>query len=109
MCACILSLVFPINIGRLTDYILLLLFYVPFFRGCGGLELSVGLNTAANTDDLRMAVELVAKRYPLSSIFVVGYSLGANILVNYLGEVRSLKKIDLLLLLLLSFPSLPVH
>ncbi len=82
---------------------------MSFFRGCGGLELSVGLHSAANTDDLRMAVELVTKRYPLSPLFVVGYSLGANILVNYLGEVRSLKKIDLLLLLLLPFPSLPVH
>ncbi len=62
------------------------------FRGCGGLELSVGLHSAAITDDLRMAVELVTRRYPLSPLFVVGYSLGANTLVKYLGEVRRSSK-----------------
>ncbi len=58
------------------------------FRGCGGVKLSVGLHSAAVTHDIRMAVKLVSKRYPLSPLFVVGYSLGANTVVKYLGEVR---------------------
>ncbi len=60
-----------------------------FFRGCGGLKISVGLASAACTDDIRMAVELVVKRYPESPLFTVGFSLGANILVKYLAEVRN--------------------
>lgn len=42
----------------------------------------------AYTDDLRQVVEAIHRRYPSSPLFAAGYSLGSNILVKYLGEVR---------------------
>lgn len=42
--------------------------------------------SASYTGDLRTVVQEVAKWYPNSKIMAVGFSLGANLLVNYLGE-----------------------
>jgi len=39
-----------------------------------------------HTLDLRYIVELIAKRYPGKPLFLVGYSLGGNIVLNYLAE-----------------------
>jgi len=58
------------------------------FRGCGGLELftSRGYN-AAYTGDLRSLVHQLSVRLADSvSMFLVGNSLGANIMTKYLGE-----------------------
>jgi predicted alpha/beta-fold hydrolase len=36
--------------------------------------------------DIREVVPIVRARYPAAPLFAIGWSLGANILVNYLGE-----------------------
>ncbi|WIA39316.1 hypothetical protein OEZ86_005431 [Tetradesmus obliquus] len=42
--------------------------------------------SASFTGDTREVVDHVHKRFPNSTLFAAGWSLGANILVNYLGE-----------------------
>jgi predicted alpha/beta-fold hydrolase len=55
-------------------------------RGCGGLGLTTMQGfTAARYQDLQEALEYLQKQEPKRSIFCVGYSLGAGILLNYLG------------------------
>uniref|UniRef100_A0A0G4I441 AB hydrolase-1 domain-containing protein n=1 Tax=Chromera velia CCMP2878 TaxID=1169474 RepID=A0A0G4I441_9ALVE len=59
-------------------------------RGCGGVHKlpSPGspFYSGAFTEDIRRAVEVVRSRFPDSPLFMVGFSLGANLLVKYLGE-----------------------
>jgi predicted alpha/beta-fold hydrolase len=60
------------------------------FRGCGGVRMTTprGYN-AAYTGDLRSLVQQVASRMSQndrSRIFLVGNSLGANVVTKYLGE-----------------------
>ena len=56
-------------------------------RGCGGVELRTPSGfTAHRTDDHRDAVEHVQRKYPRAPLFGVGYSLGAGLLLKYLGE-----------------------
>ena len=58
------------------------------FRGCGGLKLTTprGYN-AAYTGDLRSLVRQISVRLEKDvPIFLVGSSLGANIMTKYLGE-----------------------
>lgn len=43
--------------------------------------------SASFLGDMREVVAVVTSRYPNAHIYAVGWSLGANILVNYLGEV----------------------
>ena len=43
--------------------------------------------SASFTRDLSEVVDSVSSRYPLSKVYAVGWSLGANILTRYLGEV----------------------
>jgi len=38
---------------------------------------------------LSQVIDHVRRRYPASTMFAAGWSLGANILVNYLGEQGS--------------------
>ncbi|CAM9658270.1 unnamed protein product, partial [Choristocarpus tenellus] len=53
-------------------------------RGCGGTFLSSGWTyNGAFTGDVRLAVSHIRHRYPMSPVFAVGYSLGANLLVKY--------------------------
>lgn len=42
--------------------------------------------SASFTEDTREVIAYVRERYPDSTLFAAGWSLGANILVNYLGE-----------------------
>ena len=58
------------------------------FRGCGGLRMSTPrLYTGAYTGDLRSVVRQISSRLKMNtSLFLVGNSLGANILTKYLGE-----------------------
>ena len=44
------------------------------------------MRTAARCRDIREVVPQVRARYPTAPLFAIGWSLGANILVNYLGE-----------------------
>jgi predicted alpha/beta-fold hydrolase len=58
------------------------------FRGCGGVPLSTprGYN-GAFTGDLRCVVQSIQARLaPNVPIFLVGHSLGANLVAKYLGE-----------------------
>ena len=56
-------------------------------RGCGGLKLSTPEGfTAHRTQDMREAVNVVRKRFPLAPILMVGWSLGGTILIKYLAE-----------------------
>ncbi|KAK6157027.1 hypothetical protein DH2020_011275 [Rehmannia glutinosa] len=42
--------------------------------------------TAERTEDLRLVIDLIHRQYPDAPLFAVGTSVGANILVKYLGE-----------------------
>ncbi|CAN0076202.1 unnamed protein product [Ectocarpus sp. 12 AP-2014] len=56
-------------------------------RGCGGTRLTSGWTyNGAFTGDVRLAVSHVRNRYPEAPLYAIGYSLGANLLVKYLGE-----------------------
>lgn len=57
------------------------------YRGCGTLSLtSPQCYDAANTGDIALAVDTIRARFPAAPLFLVGFSLGANIMVKYLGE-----------------------
>lgn len=56
-------------------------------RGTGGGPVtSPQFYSAGFTDDLRAVVDHVRRRYPDAQLFGVGWSLGANILLNYVAE-----------------------
>ncbi|PIN20993.1 Alpha/beta hydrolase [Handroanthus impetiginosus] len=56
-------------------------------RGLGGVSVtSDRFYTAAWTDDIRSVIEHIHCQYPEAPLFAVGTSVGANILVKYLGE-----------------------
>lgn len=44
--------------------------------------------SASFLGDMREVVAHVTKRYPKANVYAVGWSLGGNILVNYLGQVK---------------------
>ncbi|KAL1311081.1 hypothetical protein AAFC00_001290 [Neodothiora populina] len=56
-------------------------------RGCAMSEITTGiLYNARATWDMRQTVEWCRKKFPNRPLYAIGYSLGANILTNYLGE-----------------------
>ncbi|KAG0219800.1 hypothetical protein BGX33_000642 [Mortierella sp. NVP41] len=56
-------------------------------RACANTELtSAQLYCGSWTDDLRMVVKHIRKTLPEAKLMSVGFSLGANILMNYMGE-----------------------
>lgn len=56
-------------------------------RGCGDSPVTTPqFYSASFTGDLRQVVAHVGDRYPKANLYAVGWSLGANILVRYLGE-----------------------
>ncbi|KAL5719011.1 embryogenesis-associated protein emb8 [Ranunculus cassubicifolius] len=56
-------------------------------RGCGNSPVTTSqFYSASFTEDLREVVNHVKSRYPSSNLYAAGWSLGANILVRYLGE-----------------------
>ena len=44
--------------------------------------------SASFLGDMRDVVAHVTTRYPEANVYAVGWSLGGNILVNYLGQVK---------------------
>ncbi|MCJ1483883.1 hypothetical protein MMC06_004051 [Schaereria dolodes] len=59
-------------------------------RGCAQSKLTSGiLFNARATWDIRQTVKWLKKSFPNRPLFAIGYSLGANILINYLGEEGS--------------------
>jgi predicted alpha/beta-fold hydrolase len=56
-------------------------------RGCGGSELLTSdTMRGARTDDLRAAIKYIKLKSPNSRIFGISISLGAGIMLKYLGE-----------------------
>ncbi|KAJ3706617.1 hypothetical protein LUZ61_010322 [Rhynchospora tenuis] len=56
-------------------------------RGCADSPVTTPkFYSASFTDDLCEVVSHVSARYPKSKLYAVGWSLGANILVRYLGQ-----------------------
>ncbi|KAL2001154.1 hypothetical protein VTN02DRAFT_2178 [Thermoascus thermophilus] len=56
-------------------------------RGCAQTKISTGvLYNARATWDVRQTVKWLRKMFPNRPLFGIGFSLGANILANYLGE-----------------------
>jgi predicted alpha/beta-fold hydrolase len=74
--------------GRLVENGMYVVSFVA--RGCGGVSLTTPETfTAARTADFRAVVQYLQKKYPGRKISAVGYSLGAGILLKYLGEEGS--------------------
>ncbi|KAK7343828.1 hypothetical protein VNO77_12876 [Canavalia gladiata] len=56
-------------------------------RGLGGVSITSDcFYNAGWTEDVRTVVNYLHKEYPRAPLFVVGTSIGANILIKYLGE-----------------------
>jgi predicted alpha/beta-fold hydrolase len=58
------------------------------FRGCGGIPLTTprGYNGAYTGDVRNLVLQISARLDKNVQLFLVGYSLGANILTKYMGE-----------------------
>ena len=60
---------------------------VVVMRGCGGLDLMTSQAMhGARTEDIRTAIEHIREKLPRSRLFGIGFSLGAGIMLKYLGE-----------------------
>jgi len=56
-------------------------------RGCGGVPLTTPLMYCAGwTKDIRFVVDTLHKRWPDSKLYGCGFSLGSNMLTNYVSE-----------------------
>jgi predicted alpha/beta-fold hydrolase len=56
-------------------------------RGCGDAPVTTAqLHTPHFTGDARFAIEKLRKMYPFANFVLVGFSLGANVMINYIGE-----------------------
>ncbi|MEM9777772.1 MAG: alpha/beta fold hydrolase [Chloroflexota bacterium] len=62
------------------------------YRTCGGeMNLTWRMYNAGATDDIELVVQHILKKYPQApALTMVGFSLGGNMLVKYLGEGRTL-------------------
>lgn len=57
------------------------------FRGCSGEHNRLPRSYhSGDTGDIRYLINLLSRRYPNSNLFAVGFSLGGNALLKYLGE-----------------------
>lgn len=57
------------------------------FRGCSGeLNRQPYSYHSGKTDDLNLVIDYIIKNYNYKNIFLLGYSMGGNILLKYLGE-----------------------
>lgn len=64
------------------------------FRGCSGEpNLALRFYHAGDTEDAAHLLDLLAGRYPRAALLGVGFSLGANMLLKYLGERGSESRI----------------
>ncbi|KAG7944026.1 hypothetical protein I3843_15G076600 [Carya illinoinensis] len=56
-------------------------------RGLGGVSITSDcFYNAGWTEDIRLVINYLHKEYPEAPLFAVGTSIGANVLVKYLGE-----------------------
>ena len=56
------------------------------FLGAGVPLTSGQLYSAGHTDDLRQSLMYIKNTYPNAPLLGLGFSLGANVIVRYLGE-----------------------
>lgn len=57
------------------------------FRGCAGSKITTDiLYSARATWDIRQLVKWLRQHYPNRPLYAIGFSIGANILTNYVGE-----------------------
>ena len=57
------------------------------FRGCSGLPNNHAYSYHSGaTRDLKLIIEHTLKKFPSNEIFLVGFSLGGNLVLKYLGE-----------------------
>ncbi|MBX2835641.1 MAG: hydrolase [Gammaproteobacteria bacterium] len=57
------------------------------WRGCSGEpNRLVRSYHSGSSDDIQFVINLMRSRYPTEPLYAIGYSLGANALVKYLGE-----------------------
>lgn len=62
-------------------------------RGCSGeVNTSYGSYNAGRTDDVSEVVEAILKKGRYHEIGLIGFSLGGNLLLKYLGEQKGLPK-----------------
>ncbi|MGH8120005.1 MAG: YheT family hydrolase, partial [Gammaproteobacteria bacterium] len=60
------------------------------FRGCSGTpNLKARGYHSGETGDLRQVIGILRTRYPGQKLAAVGFSLGGNVLLKYLGEEKS--------------------
>ncbi len=61
------------------------------YRGCSGEvnNLTIAYHSGA-TDDLEWVIQHVLQKYDYEAIYLVGYSLGGNLTLKYVGEGRQL-------------------
>lgn len=65
------------------------------FRGCSGEHnLMARSYHSGETTDLRFVIASIRDRFPDSGLALVGFSLGGNVVLKYLGESRSDSDID---------------
>ncbi|HVA54612.1 MAG TPA: hydrolase [Gammaproteobacteria bacterium] len=67
---------------------------LPHFRGCSGEpnRLSIGYHSGF-TQDLEYFTGLLKQREPQTAVAAVGYSLGGNVLLKWLGESPNAKRL----------------
>lgn len=59
------------------------------YRGCSGeTNKSYQSYNAGKTDDLELVIQFILDNYNYSQIALIGFSLGGNLLLKYLGEDR---------------------
>jgi len=57
------------------------------FRSCSGeINRTARMYHSGETEDLRFVARLLRERFPERTIVAIGFSLGGNVLVKYLGE-----------------------
>ncbi len=63
------------------------------YRGCSGeMNISYASYNAGKTDDLEIVIDFILEKDKYSEIVLVGFSLGGNLLLKYLGERESFPK-----------------
>ncbi len=65
------------------------------FRGCSGEPNRLArAYHSGDTDDIKYVINLIKQRRPDTALVAVGYSLGGNALLKYLGETRNNSQLD---------------
>ncbi len=67
---------------------------VVHFRGCSGIANTKPISYhSGKTDDVKEYLDALQKKFPNIKLFAIGYSLGANMLLKLLGELKEASSI----------------